>query len=536
MGPVALSVVPGIAAQTGSGRQRAADERLMNRTHAATWVRVLYSAIFLVALVYSIAPPWSEQADIWETSAAIQAISDAPLSPRNPLLDLPGDTSPRFTPYTVVWGIVDKIFGLDLFTTVAIAGLVNLLLFLTGLSRVIKTLTDDRRAFLWILPVMLIAWGHGYGEANGYQAELFFSTLAYVGMFTYGLCFHGIAELNRYLQNSARSGLVAYALLGIIAFLTHPITALLLFVGAFAWAVPRAKFSTVLLLQIVPVIALASCWLWPYFDYPALLFRGTSESWYQVRLFDDQLTKVGPALLGILVAGYFALRGRYLEPAIALGCSLTIYLASWALDIQIGSRFIFYGAIFAHICLGLFLWESGLVRRGFFQQHIARVGIVLLLAAALFVPGLYYRAYKLNKQWAPAIESYERTHSLPEPWDDLEILRDRLDQNSIVMVEDTVGWRLPATTGARLVAQAKGDPLIQDEVNRRRADATSFFDDDLETADRLLLLSKYNCTHVLVDERHADRNSPSLKRDLGLLAVPVVYKTPFRLYKVTTAG
>ncbi|MCB1060932.1 MAG: hypothetical protein KDB65_11920 [Calditrichaeota bacterium] len=504
-----------------------------NRTHAAVWVRVLYGAIFLVALIYSIAPPWGPQADIWETSAAIQAVSDSPLHPRNPLLDLPGDTSPRFTPYTVVWGVVDKLSGLELFTTVAIAGLFNLLLFLTGLSRVVRTLTGDRNAFLWIVPVMLIGWGHGYGEANGYQAELFFASLPYVGMFTYGLCFHGIAELNRYLESGARSGLVAYALIGIAAFLTHPITAMMLFVGAFAWAATRTKFSNLLLLQIVPLIALASSWLWPYFDYPTLLFRGTSEDWYQVRLFDHQISKVGPALLGILVAGYFALRKRHLEVVIALGCSLAIYLASWALGIQIGSRFIFYGAIFAHMCIGLFLWESGLFRKGFFHQPLIRTALVLLLAAAVFVPGLYYRAHRIQRQWVPAIEHYERTHGdILEPWDDLGIVFGKLDDTSVVMVEDTVGWRIPAMTGARLVAQAKGDPLIQDEVNRRRSDVTSFFDDDLETGDRLLLLTKYHCTHVLVDERHAYRNSATLKRDLGYLSIPAMFKPPYRLYKV----
>ncbi len=206
---------------------------------AVIGLRVLYIAALLIALLYAIVPPWGEQADIWETAAAIQAISDSPLDPRNPLLDLPGETSPRFTPYTVVAGVVDRVFDLELFTTVGIMGMFSLLLFLTGISRVIRTLNPDPRAQLWIIPVMLLGWGHGYGEANAYHAEFFFATLPYVGAITYGICFHGLAELNRFLSSGSRWGLIGYVILAILAFLTHPITALLLFVAAFAWAVAR---------------------------------------------------------------------------------------------------------------------------------------------------------------------------------------------------------------------------------------------------------------------------------------------------------
>lgn len=504
----------------------------MSQVRAATWLRVMYGAILVVALLYTFAPPWGEQADIWETAAAIDAISDSPVDPRNPLLDLPGETSPRFTPYTFTWGVIDRILGLELFTTVALAGLFNLLFFLTGLARIVRTLTDDSRALLWILPVMLLGWGHGYGEANGYQAELFFATLPYVGMFTYGICFHGIAELNRFLSSGSRLALLNYAVLGILAFLTHPITALLLFVGAFAWALVRAKFTTTLLLQSIPLIALASCWLWPYFDYPTLLFRGTSEDWYQVRLFDDQLTKVGPALLGLVVAVYFAVRRRYLEPVVALAVSLAIYLFSWLFGIQIGSRFIFYGSIFAHICIGLFLYESGVFRRGFFKRPVMQIAVVLVLAVAVFVPGTYYRFRKFEKQWKPAVQHYHATGDALQPWNELLFLQNILDDRSIVMVEDTVGWRVPAVTGARLVAQAKGDPLIQDEVNRRRVDATRFFQLPLTLEERHQLLSQYHCTHILLDNRRGGFFADNLERHIAELSDFTAASPPYRLYRV----
>ncbi|MBK6909351.1 MAG: hypothetical protein IPK53_04525 [bacterium] len=492
--------------------------------------RILYSAILVVALIYTIVPLWGPQADMWETIAAMDAISESPLDPRNPLLDLPGETSPRFTPYTVLWGIVERLFDLPLFTTAALASLVNALLFFTGLHRVIRTITPDPRAPLWIIPVMLVGWGRGWGEANGYQFEQFFATMSYAGTFTYGLCFHGLAELNRYLSSGSRRGLGLYIVLGVLAFWSHPITALLLFAMGFAWSFARAPFKTAVLLQAAPFAALAACWLWPYFDYPTVLFRGSTEAWYRVRLFDGQLLRIGPVILGIFVATYYALRRRYNEVTLALLLALAIYLFSWALDIQIGSRFVFYGAIFAHICIGLFLMERfSDLRLG----SILERGVVLFVLGAVFMAGGYYRVKKLDRDWQPVVEHYQSTGGdILEPWEDIRFLRDYLNDNSVVMVEDTVGWRIPAVTQARLVAQAKGNPLMAAEVAQRRADVVQFFSGPATTDERRELIVKYHCTHVLVDSRNLQRADAALDHDLALLTEPLTAAPPYRLLRV----
>lgn len=492
--------------------------------------RVMYSAILVVALLYTIVPLWGPQADMWETVAAMDAISKSPLDPRNPLLDLPGETSPRFTPYTVLWGAIDNVIGMKLFTTAALASLFNALLFFTGLHRVIKTITPDPRAPLWIIPVMLIGWGRGWGEANAYQFEQFFATMSYAGTFTYGLCFHGLAELNCYLTNRSRMGLALYVIFGIFAFWSHPITALLLFAMGFAWSFARAPFKTAVLLQVVPFIALAACWVWPYFDYPTVLFRGSTEAWYKVRLFDGQLLRIGPVILGIFAAGYFAWKRRYGEVTLALLLSLAIYLFSWALDIQIGSRFVFYGAIFAHFAIGLFLMErfSDLKLGSLLER-----GIVLFVLGAVFVAGGYYRMKKLDRDWQPVVEHYQSTGGeILEPWEDIRFLRDYLNDNSVVMVEDTVGWRIPAVTGARLVAQAKGNPLMAAEVAQRRADVVTFFSGPATTDERRVLLTKYHCTHILVDARNTERADDSLESDLSMLTEPIAAPPPYRLLRV----
>lgn len=496
------------------------------------WMRVLFGTLLGVALLYTIVPPWGDQADIWETSAAIQAISDSPVSPRNPLLDLPGDTSPRFTPYTFFWGIIDRLFGLPLFTTVALAGLANFLIFWSGMARVVRGVTGNMKAMLAVAPVMLLGWGSGYGEANGYQSELFFSTLAYVGTFTYGLCFHGLAELQRYLEGGSQRALAFYAALGILAFLTHPITALLLFVAGFAWTAARRGLLKAIFLSGVPLLAFASCFVWPFFDYPKLLLHGSTDSWYKVKLFSGQIRGLGPALFGFPVAAYFAWKRRYLEVALALALCSLVYLLSWALSIQIGSRFLFYGAIFAHLCIAFFVSDclSGAEVSRPWLRYAAFMLLILV-----FLPGLYYRSVKLGNQWRPALEHFEESGEILKPWEDLAPLRSELSQECVVMVEDTVGWRIPAVTGARLVAQAKGNPLMQEEVNLRREDVTRFFQSPMDAHARAALLTKYHCSHVLVEKATTHKHDSSFDSSLDSLSLPVSSQASYTLYRVKPA-
>ncbi|MBU1936469.1 hypothetical protein KKG05_03655, partial [bacterium] len=133
---------------------------------------ILCLILLPVALFFSFCKPWTVTGDIWETAAAIRAVSDNVLSPSNPLLELPGNTSPRFTPFTVFWGIMMKLTGLGLFTIIGIAGVVNYVLFVTGLDCFTRKQFRDNTLPTYVLLTMLIVWGKGFSEVNAYQFTL----------------------------------------------------------------------------------------------------------------------------------------------------------------------------------------------------------------------------------------------------------------------------------------------------------------------------------------------------------------------------
>src|SRR5512143_879317 len=96
---------------------------------------ILCLILLPLAVFFAFVRPWGQTADLWETAAAVRAVSQDLAHPYNPMLDLPGSTSPRFTPYTLFWGAVMRGTGWSIFMVMALAAITNFLLFVTGLFR-----------------------------------------------------------------------------------------------------------------------------------------------------------------------------------------------------------------------------------------------------------------------------------------------------------------------------------------------------------------------------------------------------------------
>ncbi|MBL0062080.1 MAG: hypothetical protein IPP40_11540 [bacterium] len=179
---------------------------------------VIWLALLPVAIAYTLPFLWGGD-DVFEMAAAIRAASENLLDPRNPMLALPGETSPRFTPYVIFWGAVMKATGTSVFTMIKVTALANFLLFATGLTRFITAQFGDKRLATILIPVMLWIWGTGYGQANAYHLWFFFFSLPYVAIFAYGMGFHALAELALYLTNGQRTHVVLFAALSTLVFL-----------------------------------------------------------------------------------------------------------------------------------------------------------------------------------------------------------------------------------------------------------------------------------------------------------------------------
>jgi len=505
------------------------DQNLADRTSARSYA-VLCLILLPVAVFFVVVRPWGQTADFWETAAAVRAMAQNFVHPSNPLLALPGDTSPRFTPFTLFWGLVMKL-GLNIFATMALAGIANYLLFVTGLFQFLWGEFRSRTLPVYVLIVMLVVWGTGYGQANAYQLRVFFEDLPYVGFFTYGVCFHALAYLRRHLSDQRWEDLAWYTVLMCIAFVTHPITAAFGFTAAAAMLMADGNWSRLVLMQAVPLLALAAAFMWPYFDYWTVLTKGSSEAWFDAPLFHNQVVALGPALIGFPMAGYFAIRRRHLMVVYGLALCTVIYLASDAMQVLIGSRFLLFGTIFLHLAIALYLYEQAMLRRRT-AAWMQRDGYVLILVLVLLAPSVWYRAHEVGKHVRRMYDPPFRVHAYRSPMQDYFFLADFLNSADVVMVDDTVGFAVPAITGAKIVAQQKGDPLISADLATRQQATEVFFNQPVDTRWRMALLRHYQVTHVLVDERQAARCDQSFRRDLEEMALPEAHHGSLALYQI----
>lgn len=480
-------------------------------------------ALLPLVCLFAFTRPFALDADIWEYAATVRELSARLLHPQNPLLALPGNTSPRFTPYTIVWGLFMRATGLAVFPVMGIAALANFLLLVTGIRRFASRRFGSPALPLTLLATMLLVWGQGYAQATAYHLEFLLVSLSYMGIFAFAICLHALAGLAAWLDGEGPGALARYGAVMVIAFICHPITALFGFTAAAAMLVAAREWKRGALLQAVPLMALGAALAWPYFDYWTVLTKGATETWFRMPLFENRALALGPLLLAVpLVFLQGFARKRWFVLLGALFC-FGIYLVSCLRDIRIGGRFLIFTAFFVHLAIALTLVDAGVFRRETWTSGGRRCAMAGGLILFLFVPALPWRALGLRRQIDRVI--------LP-PAGALWTLQGDLHGGDVVMTDPATGYVIPAITGARVVAQAKGDPLIQPEIERRRADAWKFFREPMAAGARREMLRGYGVTHVLIDRRQVPELDPSLARTLPAIAEEVTTRDGVTLYRL----
>jgi hypothetical protein len=425
-----------------------------------------------------------------------------------------------------------RLTGLSLFTIVGLAGLANYLLFVTGLARFVRRQFQDQALPAYVLLTMLIIWGTGYSEANAYQLGMFLQTLPLVAIFAYGISFHALASLRVHIDESKWPPLVIYALCSMVAFVTHPITGAFAFVAAAAMLLAESDFKRTILLQMVPLFSLGIAVLWPYFDYVQVLTRGSTEVWYKDPIFSNQIEALGPALGGIPIILYYGLKRQYLFLAFGFAFCAFIYGVCKAIDIQIGSRFILFCAIFLHLAIARYIQEQKLIKWRSLQASLQSHGLAFVLVVVLLLPALWYRAREMKWVMEGTVGPLSEFHAYESPAQPFFFLSNQLNASDVVIAEDTTGWVVPAITGAKLVAQLKGNPLINKEVRQRREETNAFFRGTLSSEERWGLLHKYHVTHILLDRMRMCEWDRSFLRDLPVLGEKKAEQGMIALYRI----
>jgi hypothetical protein len=253
--------------------------------------------------------------DYGQHAAVVERLRESLFHPRHPLVDLPGDGNPYYSPYAFAQGAFARLTGLNGIETVRLATPFHLAVLLTGLNRLVRALTPRPWAPVWALLAVLLLWGterawwSGFLNLmsltgnSGYPSALALGATLWAWALTAGRVRaadgptptpgrdrnqdqdqdrdrdqdrrgdrHGI----RFVGPRGLPGLPGYLALGVLyglILLTHPVTFVAAALGAVAFVAPsRRNLSPALLLRwaSAAATAFAVALAWPWTDVVAL--------------------------------------------------------------------------------------------------------------------------------------------------------------------------------------------------------------------------------------------------------------------------
>ena len=437
--------------------------------------------------------------DFWEHAAVVRELATHPVTPSNPLVAT-NDPHPMFSPYTLAVALTARSVGADPIDVLAAAGLANLALLLVCLYAFAARFIGDG-APVPVLLFVLLLWGHAPWFYSGFlHIDALGYSLSYPATFAVAVMFAALTVELGLLRNRGRrrrGALVELVLLVAIVLVTHPLTAIPMWVFMVALAVDTPKATRVL--HVVTTLAVIGAGVllamtWPYYPLWTLLttassathetnrfmYFGTWATFTQVyaaaigvpillirwhRNRTDALTLTFIGLAGVYVYGYFTERWAYGRVLSSLVLVLQLATADYVVRVS----------------------KNVLERRA---RKVADFAI-LVPVAALFVAMLL--------EFAPTFDRYVRGRGVVTVEDAYSFLGERVGAGSVVMskvgLRDDASSYVVAAYGGRAVAT----PVLMfvPDAAQRLADVRAFFAAYTPDDQRRAILDKYDARYIL---------------------------------------
>ncbi len=457
---------------------------------ARPWLQALADRRFLLLSLFTVvayaigARDGDWIADFWEHAAVVRELSTHPFSPRHPQLSLDAP-HPFFSPYSVTLGLLARFTATDALDLLPIAGAFNLALLLVGLRLFIGSLAPGRgsRAAFYSLLLILFLGGEKWAWSSFFNVAALRVVPPYPSTFAAGLSFLMLGLYARSKRSDLHLWHCLPATVGLsVVLVTHPLTAVLLYIGLIVIAVDRAglrpraeHFAVGLCIGASVLLAL----VWPYYPFWSLVSRGDEFHGQSLFLYEGVLERVWPVLFGVpVLIQRFSRRRTDRLVWIFLGL-VFVYAYGFASDRFGYGRVISFAMIALQIALGC--WLAGM-------EGSSRRAVVW--GAWLVLLGIV----------ATSREDVRRLVEHRSTLDEHEFLREHVGQYDLVLADVRSSWRIPAN-GGKVVATLHPLYWVEDMEERRR-DAETFFAPEATRAEREAILDEYRPDFILMARWH----------------------------------
>ena len=483
-------------------------------------VLYLMLALGLTIYVALVAPYRSEMlpADAWEHHAAVLALTENLTDPGNPTYATP-EPSIRYSPFSVAAALVSRMTGLEPYTVLTGASVLNVALFLLAFYWFIRGFDETRIAFLAGLCLIFL-----YGRAPGYANSFALSDLSWhsvnpsvLSMALNFACWGLLWRASKAGAGALVGSVVLSGVLLSVSVLCHGMSGVLgaMGVAALVVAVPRpARVRQVMCVIGVGAVSLGLTLLWPWYRFlDAASGGGNVWYWFNVGVSRQMFFvwcapafllallalphRVSPLVrfslvlaftalgLGIVASGVkSASLARLPLAATPLACIAVAYwmkaggFGGWAW----GRRTV--AGLFGH-------GEGGSVNAWAVTQLLA---VTALLYGA--VPQLRDVVSEPHLARPLIAELAGRENKQPEHWKTYAQALAGIAPGDVVLSDLQTGWPVPSFRGR--VVGANHLELFTPGQRERWDDTDTIFNPDTDPDERRRLMDRYDVRWVLL--------------------------------------
>ena len=446
--------------------------------HAAGSYAVVLIGIFVLFAPFAVQVlPWFEWSDGCEHAAAIKELSHSLQEPKNPHLDLPGTTSPRFVPSIILMALLQRFFGMDIFTVLACMSVVMFFAFGLGIYLFAKEYFQDVTQPVYTLLCILFLWGKGWDGANGYMFSSLVFTAYYPSVVSFAGIFFALTALLKYARQNKPVFSFFYIVLSTLIVLNHPLTGVLFLLISFLLVLTEkpVQKKNLFLFALSCCIAIGVTVLWPYYSIIESIFFVTGnkvkEFWdYRAThqfLYSELFIRIGPGLLGIIPILYWGSRRKYLFIVSGFFLCSMVYVLGYFFDISLGERCIFFCMLFSQLAFSRFL--KLLIHTECFPGSMRTQRLVTACFIAALFLGTATQLYLVCKVylpqcivWKPAVQIKPYQHPLQKYF----ILANYLHRDDIVLTDVFTSWIIPCIADVKVVSLLHNSPLVSDNATR----------------------------------------------------------------------
>jgi len=460
--------------------------------------------------------------DFWMHCDVVRELATHPLCSRHPefLLNAP---HAFYSPYSLALAWIVRIFNSNPIRVLSIAGIFNFVLFVVGLERFVSLLLGKGRGALYTLFFMLFLWGFNPWFYSGFfHFKVIAYVLPYPSTLAMALTFFALSMSILYLRKRSKWMLCFLLLFSVVILLSHPLSAIVLFVGILALVISHknqqgvpATIDRFLLLLIIPLSFLIAL-LWPYYSLLKLILsQGAFLDVENRCMYQGVLRIIFPSLIGLVIL-ILRMKSNWKDPLVLIFLGLLIVYIYGGM-----SGHFSYGRVISSIVLILQISIADwMCKNENFKTLTLKSKCVFILVVGLSLFGLVNNCNAKCRHYLPGLNnSYDR----------YQFLTQYTKQYDVILSDPETSFLIP-TFGGKVVANGHLLPFVQDG-QKREDDLDSFFNRKTSQILRFGIINRYHVDFILINKEESISEGLS-SSDLSSLGRQVYLDKDFILIKI----